>query len=164
MLAIYVSENGIEFLHSTVNLSQITIRNHLRRLEADTNLKTSWAPVDKLDSALSFKSSDSSMDIVRHNITTIQEASSHVLSVTWVTLHHLVVGLEARHGNLLNGVGLVRCLGCRDNWSIGDEREMDAWIWDQVGLEFVQIDIERTIKAERSCDRRNNCNLLAEIS
>jgi hypothetical protein len=66
------------------------------------------------------------------------------------------VWLEAGHGDLLDGVGLVGRLGCGDNWGICDEWEMDTWVWDQVGLELVEINVERTIKAEGSSDRRDN--------
>ena len=33
---------------------------------------------------------------------------------------------------------------------------MDSWVWYQVGLEFVQIDIQSTIESQRSSDGRNN--------
>jgi hypothetical protein len=97
------------------------------------------------------------VDILWHNISTIQHASSHVLSVAGVALHHLVVGLEARHRDLLDGVGLVRSFGSRHNWGVGNEREMDTWVWDQVGLELVQIDVERTIETEGCGNGRYNC-------
>lgn len=51
-------------------------------------------------------------------------------------------------------------LGNRDDWSIGDQREVDAGIWDQVSLELSQVDIERAIEAERSRDRRDDCTKL----
>jgi hypothetical protein len=125
-------------------------------LVANTNLETSWAPVDELDGALGLESSNSRMDIIWNDITTVQQASSHVLSVARVTLHHLVVRLETRHGDLLHRVGLVGCLGSRDNWGISNEREMDTGVWDQVGLEFVQINVEGTIETEGGSDGRDN--------
>jgi hypothetical protein len=129
----------------------------LRRLEADTNLETSWAPVNELDSAFGLESSNGSVNILGDDITTVEQARSHVLSITWVTLHHLAVGLEARHGDLLDGVGLMGSLGCRDNWSVGNEREVDTWVWDQVGLEFIEINVEGTIESEGGGDGRNDC-------
>jgi len=140
----------------TVNLGKITVGDHLRRLKADTNLETSWAPVNELNSALGLKGGNGSMDVLGDNITTVQQASSHVLSVTWVTLHHLAVWLEARHGDLLDGVGLVGSLSRGDNWSVCDEREVDTWVWDQVRLEFVEINVERTIETEGGGDGRND--------
>ena len=102
----------------------------MRWLVADTDLESSWAPINELDSALGLESCDSTVDIVGNNVTTVQQASGHVLSVAGVTLDHLVVGLEARHGDLLNRVGLVGCLGSGDDWSVGNEREVDTGVWD----------------------------------
>ena len=128
----------------------------MRWLEADTNLETSWAPVDELNGTLGLKSGNSRVNVLRNNITTVQQAGSHILSVTRIALHHLVVGLEARHRNLLDGVGLVGSFCGRDDWSICDEREMDTWVWDQVGLELVEIDVKRSIETEGSGDGGNN--------
>ncbi len=50
----------------------------------------------------------------------------------------------------------MRCLGCRDNRSVGNEREVDTWVWDQVGLELVQIDVEGAIETERGGDGGDN--------
>jgi hypothetical protein len=96
------------------------------------------------------------VNILRNNITTVQQACSHILSVSWVALHHLVVGLEARHRDLLHRVGLVRSLGGRDNWSVCNEREVDSWIRDQVGLELIEIDVKGSIETEGSGDGRDN--------
>lgn len=139
-----------------VDLGEIAVWNHLRWLVADTNLETGWAPVDELDRALGLEGSNRSVDVLWNDITTVQQAGSHVLAVAWVALHHLVVWLEAGHGDLLDGVGLVGRLGCRNNWGICDEWEVDTWVWDQVGLEFVEINVERTIEAQGSSDRRDN--------
>ena len=51
--------------------------------------------------------------------------------------HHLVVGLEAAHGELSDRVGLVRSFGGRDDGSVGGEREVDTGEGNQVGLEPV---------------------------
>ena len=135
-------------LHSTVDLGQIAIGDCVRWLVADTNLKTSRAPINKLNSAFGLEISNCGVDILRNNITTVQHAGGHVLSVAGVALNHLIVGFEAGHGDLLNGVGLMRCLGSRDDGGVGNEREMNAWVWDQVGLKLVKINVQRTIKAE----------------
>ena len=142
--------------HGTVDLGEVTVGDHLRWLVADTKLETSWAPVDELDGALGLEGGNSAVGVLGDNITTVQEAGSHVLSVAGVALDHLVVGLEAGHGDLLDRVGLVGCLGCRDNWSICDEREVDTWVWHQVGLELIEIDVEGAVEAEGSGDGRNN--------
>lgn len=145
------------YLHSTVNLGQIAVGDHLGWLVADTDLETSWAPVNELDGALGLECGDSSVDILGNDITAVQQAGSHVLSVAGVALHHLVIGLEAGHGDLLNGVGLMGSLGSRYNWCVGNEREMDTWVWNQVGLELVKIDVEGSIETEGGGDGGDNC-------
>jgi hypothetical protein len=125
-------------------------------LITDTNLETSWAPVNELNSAFCLKSSNSSVNILRDNITTVQQASSHVLSVTGIALHHLIVRLEARHGDLLDRVGFVGCLSSGNDRCVCNEREMNTWVWHQVGLELVEIDVEGTIETEGGGDRRDN--------
>jgi hypothetical protein len=145
-----------KYLHRAVDLSKIAVGNHLRRLVADANLEASRAPVDKLDGTLGLESSDSTVNVVGHDVTTVQQASSHVFAVAWIALDHLVVGLEARVGDLLNRVGLVLCLGRRDDRSISNQGEVNAGIWNQVGLELVQVDVEGTIESEGGGDGRDD--------
>jgi hypothetical protein len=147
----------VEFnLHSAVDLGEIAVGHVLRRLVADTDLETSRAPVDELDGALGLEGSDSAVDVLGDNITTVEQAGGHVLAVAGVTLDHLVVGLEARHGDLLDRVGLVGRLGGRDNGGVGDQREVDTGVGDQVGLELVQVDVEGTVEAKRGSDGRDD--------
>ena len=129
----------------------------MRRLVADTKLETSRAPVDELNGALGLEVGNRSVGVVGNNVAAVQQASSHVLAIAWIALDHLVVRLEAGHGHLLHGVGLVGGLGGRDNRSIGDQREVDTRVRDQVGLELVQIDVERAVEAERGSDGGDNC-------
>merc|ERR1719347_7290 len=52
----------------------------------------------------------------------------------------------------------------RDDWGIGDEREMDPRVGHQVSLELSQVNIEGTIKSERGSDRGHNlANELVEV-
>lgn len=143
-------------LHGTVDFGEIAVGDHLRWLEANANLEASGAPVNELNGPFRLEGGDGSMNILGNNITTIQHASSHVLAVARITLDHLVVWLKARHGNFLNRVGLVCSLGSRHDWRVGDQRKVNAWIWHKIGLEFVEIDIERSIKAKRGGNRRDN--------
>lgn len=39
-----------------------------------------------------------------------------------------------------------------DNWGVGGEREVDTWVWYQVGLELGQVDVEGTIESEGGSD------------
>ncbi len=50
----------------------------------------------------------------------------------------------------------MRSLGGRDNWSVCNEREVDSWIRDQVGLELIEIDVKGSIETEGSGDGRDN--------
>lgn len=143
-------------LHSTVELGQVTTGNLLRRLVANTDLETSRAPVNELDGALGLEGSNSGVGLLGHNITTVEQAGGHVLAVAGVTLDHLVVGLKASRGDLVDRVGLVGSLGSRDDGSVGDQGEVDTGVGDQVGLEFVQIDVEGTIETQGGGDGGNN--------
>ncbi len=143
-------------IHSTVDLGQVTVGDQLRRLEADTELETGRAPVNELDGALGLECCDGAMGILGDDISSVQQASGHVLAVAGITLHHLVVGLEAGHRDLLDRVGLMGSLGSRDDGRISDEGEVDAGIRHQVRLEFVQVDVQGPVKPERGSDRGHN--------
>ena len=39
-----------------------------------------------------------------------------------------------------------------DNWGIGSEWEVDSWVWDQVSLELVQVDVEGAVETEGGGD------------
>lgn len=58
-------------------------------------------------------------------------------------LESQILGLEA----------LVAALGGADNWSIRDQRIVDSWVRNQVGLELVQVNVQGTIETERTGDR-----------
>jgi len=103
-------------LHSTVDLGKITVGHHLRRLVADTNLEASRAPVNELDRALCLEPLNSTVSVLGDNISTVKQAGSHVLSVAGIALDHLVVGLEAGHGDLHGRVSLVSCPLGGDDW------------------------------------------------
>lgn len=158
---IHVFREHSGHLHSTVDLGKIAVWHLLGGLEADTKLEASRAPVDELDGALGLERGDSTVSVLGDDITTVQQASGHVLAVSGVALDHLVVGLEARHGHLLDGVGLVRSLSGRDDWRVGDQREVNARVWHQVGLEFVQVDVQGSIETKGSGDGRNDCDRIS---
>jgi hypothetical protein len=114
-----------------------------------------------LDRALGLQRGDSGVNVLGDDIATVQQAGGHVLAVAWVALNHLVVWLEAGHGDLLDGVGLVGSLRGGDDWGVGNEREVDTWVGDEVGLELVQVDVEGAIEAEGGGDGRDDCITLA---
>ena len=58
----------------------------------------------------------------------------------------------------------MRTLVCRHNRRIADQRIMDTWVWHQVRLELVEIDIERTIEAQAGGDGADDlCNQPIEM-
>ncbi|TRY88529.1 hypothetical protein DNTS_014080, partial [Danionella cerebrum] len=126
--------------HGPLYFSQISTWNHSGRLVVDANLETSGTPVHKLDCTLGLDGGNSTVHIFGHHITTVQQTASHVLAVTWITLHHLIGWLEASI----------------DHWGIRCQWEVDTWIGHQVGLELCEIDIESTIEPKRGCDGGHN--------
>merc|ERR1719412_435644 len=69
-----------------------------------------------------------------------------------VALHHLVGGLEAGVGDLSNGQLLMVSLLRGDDGGVGDQREVDPGVGHQVGLEFSQVHVEGSIKAQGGGD------------
>jgi hypothetical protein len=141
-----------------VDGGEVTVGDVLGWLVADTDLETSRAPVNKLNGALGLDLGNGGMRVLGDNVTTVQEAGSHVLSVARVALDHLVVWLEASVGDLVDRVGLVGSLGGGDDGSIGDEREVDTGVGDQVGLELVQVDVQGAVESERGSNGGNDWN------
>lgn len=139
-------------IHGPVDLGKVSVGDVLRRLVADTELESSWAPVNELDGPPGLEGGDSRVGVLGDNVTAVEQAGGHVLAVAGVALDHLVVGLEAGHGDLLHGVGLVGGLGSGDDRSVGNQREVDTRVRDKVGLELVQVNVEGTVEAEGGGD------------
>jgi len=144
------------YVHSAADLGEVAVGNHERSLVADANFETGRAPVDKLNGALRLERRNGAVGFLGHNVATVEQARGHVLAVTRVAPDHLVVGLKARHGHLHDRVSLVRRLGSRDDGRVGNEREVDARVGDEIGLELVEIDVERTIESKRCRNRRDD--------
>ena len=70
--------------------------------------------------------------------------------------HHLVIGLEALQCQILGLETLVRALGGGDDRRIGDQWVMDTWVWNQVSLELVQIDVQGAIESKGRSDGADN--------
>ena len=151
-----------KILHGAVDLGQISIGNHLGWLVANTDFESSWAPVNELNGALRLQRSNSGVHVIRDDVPTVQKAGRHVFAITRIAFDHLVVGLEAGHRDLLDRVGFMRSLGGGDDWSVCDQREMDTGIRHEIGLEFVQVDVERAIETKGSGDGGDNCGLVSD--
>ena len=66
---------------------------------------------------------------------TVHHAAGHVLAMARITFDHHGCWFEDRHSNLCNGKLLMVSLLRRDDWSIGGQHEVNAWVRDQIGLE-----------------------------
>ena len=119
---------------------------------SQAHLEASGAPVDELDGALGLDGGDGGVDILGHYVTTVQHAAGHVLAVTGVALHHLVGGLEAGVGDFSHRQLLVVGLLGGDDGSVGGQREVDAWVRHQVGLELGQVHVEGSVETQGGGD------------
>merc|ERR1719483_769942 len=80
---------------STRDLCLVSSWDNSWRLVVDSNLESSWTPVNKLDAPLGFDCGDGSVDILGDNISSVEKTAGHVLAMTRVTLNHLVRWLKA---------------------------------------------------------------------
>jgi len=81
---------------------------------------------------------------VSNTVTTVQHTTRHVFTRSWVTLHHLVLWLEYGFCDFLCIQARVMRFVDGQDWSEASQREVDTGVWDQVSLEFIQIDIQFT--------------------
>jgi hypothetical protein len=132
------------------DLGEVTTWNNGWWLIVDSALETGWAPVNELNGSLGLDGGDGGVDILWDDISSVHEAASHVLSVSWIALSHHGGWLESGVGDLGDGELLVIGFLGRDNWGIRRKHEMDSWIWDQVSLEFGDINVKGTIESEGS--------------
>ena len=138
--------------HGPLHLGQVSTRNHRGGLVVDAHLEACGAPVHKLDGTLGLDGGDGRVDVFGHHVSTVQEAAGHVLAVTRVAFHHLIGWLEAGVCDVSHRELLVIRLLCRDNWSIGGQREVDTRVGHQVGLELCQVDVQGAIEAQGGGD------------
>ena len=78
----------LETMHTARWTGKITAGDNGRGLVVDTALEASRAPVDELDGSLGLDGGNGGVDVLGDDITSVHEAASHVLSVSWVTLGH----------------------------------------------------------------------------
>ena len=87
---------------STLNFGEITTGNNSWRLIINTNFKTCWTPINKLNSPTHFNGRDSLVSIPGDNISAIQQSTSHIMSCTRITYNHLIMRFKTLEGNILN--------------------------------------------------------------
>jgi len=139
----------------SLNLSKVASRNNGRWLVVNTDFEATRSPVDESDGSLGLDGSNSSVDILRDDVTSVHQAASHVFSVPWVAFDHLVGRLENGVGDFRDGKLFVICDFCGNNRSKAAQWEMNSWEWDQVRLEGGEVDVQSAIESEGSSDTRD---------
>jgi hypothetical protein len=119
-------------------------------------LLTSRAPINELDGTLGLDGGNGGVDILWNDITTEHQATGHVLSVTRVALGHHVGWLKDRVGDLGNRELLMGGLLARNDRSVTGQHKVDTRVWDKVGLELSDINVERSIETERRSEGRDD--------
>jgi len=66
------------------------------------------------------------------------------------------VGSLTLEGQIRDLEAFMGALGVRDDWSIADKWIVNARVWDQVRLKFVQINVKRTIKPKTRSNRADD--------
>jgi len=134
--------------YSSHNLGQVTTGNNGGGLIVDTNLESSWAPIDELDGSLGLDGGDGGIDILGDNISSVHHGAGHVFSVSGITFGHHVGGFESTVGDFGNAQLFVIGFFSRDDGSIRRKHEVDSGIGDQVGLKFGDIDVQGSVKSK----------------
>merc|ERR1719322_2018847 len=137
---------------SPADLSKVATRDNSGWLVVNAYLETSRTPVDKLDAPLGLDGGNGSVHVLGHHVSSVEEAAGHVLSVTRVTLDHLVGWLKASVGDLRDGELLMVGLLGRDDGSIGDQGEVNPGVGHQVGLELSQVHVQGSVKPQGGGD------------
>ena len=141
---------------SSEDLSEVSSWDDGGWLVVDTTLEAGWAPVDELNGSLGLDGGHGSVDVFGDDITSVHQRTGHVLAVSWVALSHHGSGLEDGVGDFANGELLVVGLLGGDDWSVRRKHEVDSWVWHQVGLELVDVDVKGTIESERHSQGRDD--------
>merc|ERR1719225_889689 len=145
-----------EHAHGPLHLGQVAAWHNGGRLVVNAYLETSRTPVNKLDAPLGLDGGNGSVHVLRHNVSSVEEATGHVLAVTGVALDHLVGWLEAGVGDLRDSELLMVGLLGRDDGCIGDQGEVDPGVGHQVGLELSQVHVQGSVEPQGCSDGGHN--------
>lgn len=119
-------------------------------------LEASWTPIDELNGLFCFDGQYRAVDVFRYDVSSVQQTDGHVFAKTRIAAHHLIFRFEARISHVRNGVLLMKGLISGYDWRERDQRKVDSRVRNQVGLEFVEIDVQSTVEAQRRGDRRDH--------
>ena len=84
------------------NFSKITSRDNCWWLIVDSNLESSWAPINELNSSLGFDGGNSSIDVFWDDISSVHHGASHIFTMSWIAFSHHVGWFEATVGDFSN--------------------------------------------------------------
>jgi len=138
------------------DLGEVTSGNDGGRLIVDTALETSGAPVDELDGPLGLDGSNGGVDVLGDNVTSVHHAAGHVFTMSGVAFGHHGGGFESGVGDFSNRELFMVSFLSRDDWGVRGKHEMDSGVWDQVGLEFSDINVQSTIESKGSSKGRDD--------
>ena len=133
--------------------SALTTRYGHWRTVIDADLEASWAPLDKIERGFGLQRSDCSITVSWNNIASVEQCHGHILSLCRVAYHHLVGCLCTLASKLVHLEALMRRLLLSDDRREADQWVVDSWVWDKVGLELVEVDIQRAVKTQTGGDR-----------
>ena len=119
---------------------------------AKVYLEAGGAPVHELNVSSRLQGGDGGVDVLGHDVTTVQHAAGHVLAVGRLALHHLVGRLEAGVGDLSYGQLLVIGFLRRHHRGVGGQGEVDARVGDQVSLELRHVHVQGAVEAQGGGD------------
>ena len=128
--------------------------SHWRTI-VDANLETSRTPLDQIECRFCLERSNCRVAVSGNDITTVEESHGHVFALGWITNHHLVGRFCALAGELIDLEALMGRLLLANDRSIADQRIVDTWIWNEVRLELVEVNIQGAVKAQTGGDRRH---------
>jgi len=125
-------------------------------LVVDTDLEASGTPVNELDGFFRLDVGNGGVHVFGHDVTSVQQAASHVFTMAGIAFHHLVSWFEAGVGHLGDGQLLVVSLLGRDDWRVRHQGEVNAGVGHQISLELREIDIEGAVESQRGRDGRDD--------
>jgi len=131
-----------------LNFSQITTWHNRWWLIVDTDFETSWTPVDELNGTLGLDGGNGSVDVLWHDITSVQHTTCHVFTA----FDYLVGWFEDGVCDFGNSQLLVIGLLGRDDGRVCGQRKVNTRVWYQVSLKLGQIDVQGSIESQRGRD------------
>lgn len=97
-------------------------------------LESSRTPINKLNCPFRLDASNSGVHILRYHVPAVQQTTSHVLAMPWITFYHLIGWFKACTRDLSNAQLLVISFLGGDDRSVCSEREVNTRIRYQVSL------------------------------